>query len=99
MHGKENKITVAFVTDDVLMFRFLFVEDRVIQISVEPFQKKNTDPRHIPLNPKKHLITLNNFFIIKFLFKDLPNITRLNGLFDKPTGNDDGFNYYRVNLS
>ena len=62
------------------------------------------------LSPKKHLITLYNLFI-KFSFKDLTNITRLNGmirfwtanfnsgLFDKPTGNDVGFYCYRLNLS
>lgn len=51
----------------------------MIQISVGPFQKKNTDPRQMLLSPKKHLITLNNLFI-KSLFKDLPNVTRLNGI-------------------
>ena len=88
MHGKKmrslwllQQMMFQFILFKVFkLLRFLFGEDNVILASVRSFQKKkNTEPRQMLLGPKKNLIKLNNL-LIEFLFKDLRNITRLNGM-------------------
>lgn len=72
MHGKDNKITLAFATDDYSFCLkslnysgFYLVKTTWYRHPLDlSRKKKNTDPRQMLLSPKEHLITLNN--LLKF---------------------------------